>query len=534
MARRWTGSDRGDQGLLFQVGAREMLPPDHIVWPVLDVVSEFDLTEFKLSYRVDGAGGLPHDPEMMVALLIYCGQKGLCSSYEIAAACVDDLGCRVITRGLRVGASTVTDFKERHAQALRNLLVATIAIGYAEKLVDVSVIAGDGTYLEANASRGATVDRDRLLRQIDDLQERVAQADADWRTAVCEQLEVPDLGAGTVQATGAGSRERGRRGGRQAAAAWRRLQVLSRQLQDRQAALRCLQANPSRQWQDWAERHRAATEKVTAAERHLSVTRAAQQARIEARAAALAAGTRFPGPTPVPVEQHCRVQRAAARLDAAHQRVRAVAATEPGYGRINTTDPDSAFMPGKRGGIDMRYNVQAVSCPGPFILSIGTHPCSNDKQALKKRLTTTRSNLDAAGVPDLIGTALYDSGYASEDNFTTDLPVGKLLVAVEKECRQTGRDTTPVTDERTGQTTTSTAAPCWAIMTDRMRDPENATLYKRRAGMIEPTFAQLFARFGRELTYRTIEDVETELSLWAVVHNTNKIIRARVRARQPG
>jgi hypothetical protein len=58
-------------------------------------------------------------------------------------------------------------------------------------------------------------------------------------------------------------------------------------------------------------------------------------------------------------------------------------------------------------------------------------------------------------------------------------------------------------------------------MATRLDDPTNRALYKRRAAIIEPLFAQLFARFGRSLNHRG-GDVDTELHLWAVTHNLLK------------
>jgi hypothetical protein len=196
----------------------------------------------------------------------------------------------------------------------------------------------------------------------------------------------------------------------------------------------------------------------------------------------------------------------------------------PGGTRVNTTDPRSRIMPGKHDGFDQRYNVQALTCKNQFILAIGIHDSPNDKQALKTLLTRARANLDAAGITRTIGVALFDSGYASETNITDpDLPVDLLLIAVEREARQTGRLRDDVT----------TAAAAWQAMAHTLADPVNAALYKRRAAIIEPLFAQLFERFGRDLNRRA-DLVEAELCLWAITHNLDKIARARRRKRRPG
>jgi hypothetical protein len=218
----------------------------------------------------------------------------------------------------------------------------------------------------------------------------------------------------------------------------------------------------------------------------------------------------------VSVNQYIRVRQAEQASATATARVQATAASRPTTTRVNTTDPTSKIMPGKNDGFDQRHNVQALACTNQFIIAITTHASPNDKQALVPLLSRARANLDAAGITDPIGTALFDAGYASEANFTADLPVKRLLVAVEKEARQTGR-------LRDG---TSTAANTWAVMATNFDDPDNRTVYKRRGGIVEPVFAQLFNRFGTATSHRGA-NVNTELHLWATTHNILKINRRR-------
>jgi hypothetical protein len=252
----------------------------------------------------------------------------------------------------------------------------------------------------------------------------------------------------------------------------------------------------------------------------------ALQARLQAawdqRMAAQAAGRVFLGPPMVPVQDHSYLKRERQGLDKAIARAARTAAERPTATQVNTTDPTSRIMPRKRGGYGQLFNVQALACAGQFILAITLHDNSNDKQALKPLAATARANLDTAGITRPIGTALFDSGYASQDNLTDpDLPFDHLLIAVEKEARQTGR----LTDD------TSTAAAAWQSMATQLADPTNAALYKRRAAIIEPLFAQLFQIFGRDLHTRADRTL-TELHLWAVTHNLDKIARARRRQRR--
>jgi hypothetical protein len=215
----------------------------------------------------------------------------------------------------------------------------------------------------------------------------------------------------------------------------------------------------------------------------------------------------------VPVQEHILTRRARLALDRARQRAAATAAAPPHLAKVNTTDPGSRIMPGKHGGYCQNYNVQALACRRQFILAITLHDNTNDKNALTGLLHTARANLNQAGLPDRMRTALFDNGYASAQNFTTPLPVDRLLIAVTKESDQT-------TTTNSSPAAVSTAG--WQAMADRLAIPANHRLYEERGHIIEPLFAQIFQRFGRTLNHRGA-GVETEIFLWDITHNLLKI-----------
>lgn len=497
-----------------------MLPTDHRVWDWLALVDELDLSAFETAYRADGRGRPPFHPRVLLALILYCRSKGFMSSRQVAAACYDDLGARAITGNRYPNKSTIDRFLDRHAAAINALLPQTLRIGHAEGLVDLSVVAGDGTKLVANAAMGATVTEAELLAQIEDLQQQHRAAQAAWLEQVGDTLgdddrwQQADLIAGLIGDLVADAGCAPRRG--ETTAAWRKVRSLTELLRLRQTALAYLREHPNTDVHDWAERLQRDQQRVADCTQRLQHTRAAVAAHYERRAAAEANGVKIPGTRPVPIEEHSYVRRDRKALDTATARAQTTAANRPTTGNVNTTDPVSRIMPGKKDGYDQRHNTQALACKNQFVIAIGTHPSSNDKQALTELIRAARANLDAAAITTPIGIALFDNGYASEDNFTANLPVTLLLVAVEKEARQTGR----LRDD------TSTAKQAWNTMTQRFEHPANRTLYKQRAAIIEPLFAQLFARFGRIINRRGTH-VDTELHLWAVTHNLLKISRRR-------
>ena len=114
---------------MLPVDARDLLPADHRVWGVLELVGELDLSAFAAAYRADGRGRPPYDPAMMLALVVYCRGKGICCGRGIEAACHDDLGARVITGNRYPDRASVDRFLDTHAQAIRTPLPPTHRCG---------------------------------------------------------------------------------------------------------------------------------------------------------------------------------------------------------------------------------------------------------------------------------------------------------------------------------------------------------------------------------------------------------------------
>ena len=93
-----------------------------------------------------------------------------------------------------------------------------------------------------------------------------------------------------------------------------------------------------------------------------------------------------------------------------------------------------------------------------------------------------------------------------------------LLVATTGEASQTGRGAG------------GRALPAgWEKMAARLATPAGKKLYKRRAALVEPAFAQLFARFGRYVNYRGHNAVDAEVKLPGAVHNLAKLFEYRRR-----
>jgi transposase len=523
MAYNFAGGGDDDQVFLMPPDPRDWLPQGHLAWAMRRAAGELDLAPFLSAYRADGQGKTAYHPRMMVALILYCYAKGIRSSRAVEMATFDDVGARVICGGLHPDHATCARFVTRHKEPLKGLLVQSLAACAREGLVRVDITAGDGTKVKANASMAANATAEQLGLDITALEELLQAEVAAWieQAAAADAAEDALFGGGddgVPPAGAAGKRTAGK-------------------LARRKAAQAKLEAGEQARRQQ-AQAERAERIAKLAAEKDRLEARAAQElargqakvARHAARAAAAAAGhgRRQGGRAPWPAERQRDVRAAAAAAARAAARLEeaiaapAAAAARARPAKANVTDLASRVMPLKKGGFDQLHNLQALACRGPVIAAIATHDSTADTCALHPLLAAGAANLAAAGISDPIGKALFDAGYASEANFTAPCPAD-LYVAVTRESVQAG--------QQRGGTAPLCGQPGWQAMAAKLDTPEGQALYKQRKAIIEPVFAQLFARFGRTLHYRG-DMVTTEIHLWAAVHNTLKAIRARTRREQ--
>jgi len=512
---RWFRPVNRDQGCLLPADIRSWLPPGHLAWQILGVTGELDLSGFAAVYRADGQGQAPYDPAMMLPLVLYCYFKGTRPSRKIRDACLDDLGCLVICGGVRPSHKAVAEFIRRHRAEIRRLFVQVLGLLAAAGAVGGHCAAIDGSPVSGNASRFANLDGGQLAAKIAAV-EAAIDAEAEAWLAGADQA-----GGGDGQQPlwdGDGDDEDDLPGGGgPGGGVPRRLAALAAKLARLRAARDKLterQAAPGAP----AARVAAAVEAVAGAARRLEAAEAAQAAKVEKYQAAVAAGKRWAGKKPVPASANARVARirvnlatAQARLDAA----RRAAAASPG--KVSATDPDSRLLPAKNGGWLQGWNLQLTAARRQVLLAAGLHDNPADAGALVAMITAAAANCELAGLAGRIRAWLADNGYASAASFK-ELDHLMLLVAVRGEAAQAGR------------AGAAGALPeGWEKMAARLATPAGKSLYKRRAALVEPAFAQFFARFGRYLNYRGRDAADTEIKLLATVHNLGKLLDHRRR-----
>src|SRR4051812_2399056 len=88
---------------------------DPVVFELAELVGRLDVSGFEAGYRVDGVGGVPYDPRLMLVTVIWCYRQGVRSPDAIARACREQVSLRVVWQRDRVpSAAAVRRFISRH------------------------------------------------------------------------------------------------------------------------------------------------------------------------------------------------------------------------------------------------------------------------------------------------------------------------------------------------------------------------------------------------------------------------------------
>jgi transposase len=425
-----------------------------------------DLAAFYAAYRADGHGRAAFDPGMVVALLLYAYARGTRSSRAIERACEEDVAYRVIAANQVPDHTTLARFRQRHQDALAGLFGDVLGLCAQAGLVQVDVIAVDGTKVHANASERATCDYEQIAREV------LADADAVDREE--DELYGERRGDELPEhlATGAGR-------AKWLAEAKRRLE------QQRAEEARPIPASRPQRLRD--------------AKRRLEEDLATECRANEAYESYRARG----------------VMRNGRRMGS-HSPPKPYTPPATPQGKINTTDPDSRNVKTPRGWVQ-GYNAQAATNERQIVIAAELTNSSADFGQIGPMVDATRRELRAAGVAGTPQIVLADAGYWHQVQMQALAGDGiQVLIPPDANKR---KGTRPGWD-----------GGLYAFMRRVLQTPAGAELYGKRNVMIEPVFGHTkFNRKIDRFQRRGRAACRSEWRLITATHNLLKLHLAHVR-----
>jgi transposase len=498
MVQNFIACDRG-QSMLMPPDLLDWVPDDHVVWSVLGAVEQMDLTDFYGAYRENGQGRAAYEPSMMVALLLYAYARGNRSSRGIERGCREDVVYKLITAMRVPDHSTIAEFRRRHGRAISELFNAVLELCEEAGLVEVGIIAIDGTKIRANASRGANRSYEKLVADIlKEAEETDRWEDGLFGNDRGDELPEHLRSEGGRRAAFKAAKERlAQKAGRgeesevarleldpefsatrQGRRAWHREGLKALQRQREQDAKPIARSRPERLLESLhrlEENHQVEIQANTAYEAWWA-----------ARAAGGVPGQKLGMPprpfTPSPVPE----------------------------GVINKTDHDSRMMRTQGQPTVQGYNAQAAVTRGQIIVAAEIAVESPDFGHLEPVVEAAVRELDQAGVTQRPETVVADAGYWHKEQIESIVSDGiQVLVPPDGGLR---KDIRPGWDKG-----------MYAFMRQVLASEHGHTIYKHRKSTVEPVFAQI--KFNRKINRLQRRGRAAALSEWRLIAATHNLMK---------
>jgi hypothetical protein len=437
---------------------------------------------------------------------LYAYAGGNRSSRGIERECREDVVYKLITAMRVPDHSTIAEFRRRHESAIAELFGAVLELCEEAGLVEVGVIAIDGTKIRANASRGANRTYEKLVADI--LKE--AEETDRWEDGLFGRDrgdELPEhlrTEEGRRQAFQAAKERLAEKAARsepeitrleldpefsttgQGRRAWHRegRKVLARQRE--QNAKPIAGSRPERLLESLhrlEENHEVEIQANTAYEAWWA-----------ARAAGGVPGQKLGMPpkqfTPSPVPE----------------------------GVMNKTDHDSRMMRTDGQPTVQGYNAQAAVTRGQIIVAAEITVESPDFGHLEPVVTATLRQLEQAGVSQQPKIVLADAGYWHKEQIENIVSDGiQVLVPPNGGLRKGVR---PGWDKG-----------MYAFMRRVLASEHGHAIYKHRKATVEPVFAQI--KFNRKINRFQRRGRTAALSEWRLVTATHNLMKLHATGSPP-
>jgi transposase len=527
-----------EQTLLLPPSPVDWLPANHLVFFLLDLATELDLSAIYAVYEArDHRGVKDYEPRMMVVLLLYAYCVGIPSSRRIERACWEDESFRVLTGNQQPDHSRISDFRLVHLDALAGLFVQVLRLCQKAGLVSLGNVAlvaegfreAVGTKVKANASKHKAISHERMLKTEAQLEAEIAallrKAELiDAHEDACygkgkrgdelpkelqrRQDRLDALRKARAELEAEAAADHAHRREQQASTAEEQAAEAAAQVADAEAATAAADNGKSDAEGEFSAQ--ALAKEAQQAERRAKAARGrAELARKLAIEKAQAAGLSTPDPLssddPVAMPSRNLPTTAAGEPKANAQR--------------NFTDPDSHILKGGDGWIQ-GYNCQAaVDGDHQIIVAVGVSNQASDQHHFVPMLERIVANTG-----QLPANMIADAGYCSTSNIEAREQRG--LDAYLSTSRQShgkrprpSRGPTPRDLDARGR------------MDRKVRSKAGQVIYALRKIIAEPVFGQIKGARGLDrFLLRGLEKVDAEWTLMAITHNIGKLHRAALAA----
>lgn len=164
-----------DQLVLIPTALEDVIAEDHPVRLVDEILDRLDWTQWEATYH-GSFGQPPIHPSVMAKILLFAMIRKLRSSRVIEYELKHSIDFIWLASGRRIDHSTLSDFRRKNANALRDIFKQMIKMAINLGVANLSELCIDGTRVLASASKRKTWTADRLARALEQLDAQIQEA----------------------------------------------------------------------------------------------------------------------------------------------------------------------------------------------------------------------------------------------------------------------------------------------------------------------------------------------------------------------
>lgn len=161
-----------DQLYLFPQNLNEMIPENHLVRVVNDIITQMDISTITATYK--GGGTSSYHPRMLLKVIVYAYTQKIYSSRQIAKALRENIHFMWISGNNQPEYRTINRFRSsRLKECIDQIFAEVIAFLVENKYVKLENYFLDGTIVEANANQYTWVWKKATTRYKESLQKKI-------------------------------------------------------------------------------------------------------------------------------------------------------------------------------------------------------------------------------------------------------------------------------------------------------------------------------------------------------------------------
>lgn len=172
------------QNMLLPASIEQYVPQEAPVRAYDAFVDSLDFEQLGIKIEPDKVGCPQYDPKIMLKLLVYGYSYGVRSSRKLEREAYYNLSFIWLTGGMKPDHKTIAEFRRNNKAALANVLRQCARVCIELGLIEGNTLFVDGSKMRANAGISNSWNKDKCLRRLEQIDNRIAQV-----LCECEQAD---------------------------------------------------------------------------------------------------------------------------------------------------------------------------------------------------------------------------------------------------------------------------------------------------------------------------------------------------------